>query len=124
MCGKFVHIGLAVAAVAIVDLAIFYLWDNPIAVEFIVGSAVGLVGATAMRSGQGWDWLGYLAGLLFIFALYLWIVRPLIGRSSRLFAGFDGSNPAVLLPGILTLAGCALGFALYMLIGRPEASAE
>jgi hypothetical protein len=103
---------------------IFYLWDSPVAVEFIVGSAVGLIGATAMRPPvQRWNWLGYLAGLVLIFGLYLWIVRPLVGRYS-LFAGFDGSNPAVLLPGLLTLAGCALGFTFYMLIALPRAAAE
>jgi len=82
-----------------------------------------------------YDWLpggsSWLKGLVFgvlIVILSNWTFRPLIYRyvfnyppaDSQLFAGFDGSNPMVLMPGLLILSGFGLGLGIfYRLIARP-----
>jgi hypothetical protein len=55
--------------------------------------------------------------LVFV-ALYVWIGRPLL-ESRPIFEGFDGSNPAILLPGLSHLAGLTLAFVVYGLIAGP-----
>jgi hypothetical protein len=109
---------IAVAIVLVVDLAVFHLLDGPVARSFLWGSVLGLAVAIGMQSTSGWSWPGFLGFLAFV-ALYVWIGRPLLG-SRPIFEGFDGSNPAVLLTGLLHLAGLTLAFVVYGLIARPK----
>jgi len=75
----------------------------------------------------GWSWLkGLIFGILVVI-LSNWIFLPLIRQyvfsypRQPLFAGFDGSNPMVLLPGFLILTGFGLGLGIiYGLIARPS----
>jgi hypothetical protein len=77
----------------------------------------------------GWSWLkGLIFGLL-VLVFSNWIFLPLIRwlafgyppSEARLFAGFDGSNPIVLVPGLLILSGFGLGLGIiYGLIARPR----
>jgi hypothetical protein len=76
----------------------------------------------------GWSWLkGLLFGVMVVI-LSNWIFLPLIRQHvfsyppQALFAGFNGSNPMVLLPGFLILAGFGLGLGIiYRLIARERA---
>lgn len=79
-----------------------------------------------------YDWLpsqsSWLKGLIFGILVVIfsnWIFLPLIRQyvfnypPQPLFAGFNGSNPAVLLPGFLILAGFGLGLGIiYGLMAR------
>jgi hypothetical protein len=73
----------------------------------------------------GWSWLkGLIFGILVVI-FSNWIFLPLIRQYAfnyppqPLFAGFNGSNPMVLLPGFLVLAGFGLGLGIiYGLIAR------
>jgi hypothetical protein len=75
----------------------------------------------------GWSWLkGLIFGVLVVI-FSNWIFLPLIRQyvfnypRQPLFAGFDGSNPMVLLPGFLILTGFGLGLGIiYGLIARPR----
>ena len=75
----------------------------------------------------GWSWLkGLIFGILVV-VLSNWIFLPLIRQyvfnypPQPLFAGFNGPNPMVLLPGFLILAGFGLGLGLiYGLLARPR----
>ena len=119
------RIGPALIAVGIVlgvDLAVVYLVEGPVARSFLWGSILGLAVAIAMQSTSGWSWPGFLGFLAFV-ALYVWIGRPLL-ESLPIFEGFDGSNPAALLPGLSHLAGLTVAFVVYGLIaygGRRQA---
>jgi hypothetical protein len=74
-----------------------------------------------------WSWLkGLIFGILVVI-FSNWIFLPLIRQyvfnypPQRLFSGFDGTNPMVLLPGFLILAGFGLGLGIiYGLIARPR----
>jgi hypothetical protein len=73
----------------------------------------------------GWSWLkGLIFGILVVI-FSNWIFLPLIRQyvfgfpPQPLFAGFNGSNPMVLLPGFLILAGFGLGLGIiYGIIAR------
>jgi len=75
----------------------------------------------------GWSWLkGLFFGILVVI-LSNWIFLPLIRQylfnypPQPLFAGFNGSNPMVLVPGFLVLAGFGLGLGIvYGLIARRQ----
>jgi hypothetical protein len=77
------------------------------------------------RLPGAWSWLkGLIFGILVVI-FSNWIFLPLIRQYAfnyppqRLFSGFDGSNPQVLLPGFLILAGFGLGLGIiYGLIAR------
>jgi len=72
--------------------------------------------------------VSWLKGLLFGIGVLIvsnWIFLPLIRQyvfkypPQALFAGFNGSNPMVLLPGFLILAGFGLGLGIvYGLLAR------
>jgi hypothetical protein len=72
-----------------------------------------------------WSWLkGLIFGILVV-VLSNWIFLPLIRQyifkypPQALFSGFNGSNPMVLLPGFLILAGFGLGLGIvYGLLAR------
>jgi hypothetical protein len=72
-----------------------------------------------------WSWLkGLIFGILVVI-FSNWIFLPLIRQhvfnypSQALFSGFNGSNPMVLLPGFLILAGFGLGLGIvYGLLAR------
>jgi hypothetical protein len=73
----------------------------------------------------------WLKGLIFGFLVVIfsnWVFLPMIRQyifgfpSQPLFAGFNGSNPMVLLPGFLILTGFGLGLGIiYGLIARDRA---
>ena len=77
------------------------------------------------RLPGGASWLkGLIFGILVVIVSN-WIFLPLIRQHvfnyppQPLFAGFNGSNPDVLLPGFLVLAGFGLGLGIiYGLIAR------
>ena len=72
-----------------------------------------------------WSWLkGLIFGILVVI-FSNWIFLPLIRQyvfkypPQALFSGFNGSNPMVLLPGFLILAGFGLGLGIvYGLLAR------
>lgn len=74
--------------------------------------------------------MAWLKGLIFGILVVIfsnWIFLPLIRQYAfnyppqPLFAGFNGSNPMVLLPGFLILAGFGLGLGIiYGLLARPR----
>ena len=82
--------------------------------------------------GLSYDWLpgawSWLKGLVFGILVVIfsnWIFLPLIRQylfkypPQALFSGFNGSNPMVLLPGFLILAGFGLGLGIiYGLLAR------
>ena len=74
---------------------------------------------------SGWSWLkGLLFGIL-VLIFSNWIFLPLIRQYAfnyppqALFSGFNGSNPMVLVPGLIILGGFGLGLGIiYGLIAR------
>ena len=73
-----------------------------------------------------WSWLkGLIFGILVVI-LSNWIFLPLIRQYAfnyppqPLFSGFNGSNPMVLLPGFLILAGFGLGLGIIYGLIRPR----
>ena len=78
-----------------------------------------------LPGGASWL-LGLVFGILVVI-LSNWIFLPMIRQyvfgypSQPLFSGFNGSNPMVLLPGFLILAGFGLGLGIiYGLIARRQ----
>ena len=74
----------------------------------------------------GWSWLkGLIFGILVVI-LSNWIFLPLIRQYAfnyppqPLFSGFNGTNPMVLLPGFLILAGFGLGLGIIYGLIRPR----
>ena len=72
-----------------------------------------------------WSWLKGLVYGILVVVLSNWILLPLIRQyvfnypPQALFAGFNGSNPMVLFPGFLILAGFGVGLGIiYGLIAR------
>jgi hypothetical protein len=95
------------------------------------GGLWGVVFALAYdRLPASWSWLkGVIFGILVVI-FSNWIFLPLIRQymftwpPQPLFAGFNGSNPMVLLPSFLILAGWGLGLGIiYGLIARGRTDA-
>ncbi len=84
-----------------------------------------LFGALYDRLPGGASWLKGLVFGILVVVISNWILLPLIRQyvfnmpRQVLFAGYTGSNPNVLLPGFLILAGFGLGLGIiYGLIAR------
>ena len=101
-------------------------WIPLIANNVFWGGLWGIVFALVYdRLPGGWSGLkGLIFGILVVI-FSNWIFLPLIRQyvftwpPQPLFAGFNGSNPTVLLPGFLILAGWGLGLGIiYGLLAR------
>ena len=112
--GRLQHAAQALAVLAVIDLVAIWLWFGPHACLFAIATAIGLGFAVSDGVRAGWS---KLAVGLFFGGLGFWVFAPLI-RSRPLLDGFDGSNPVELVPGLLFLAGAALGYAAYVLVAR------
>ncbi len=93
----------------------------------IQGGAVGLVLAACLSASQQGRLgsLGRLMILVPLVALLRWVAMPLIGLSREpVLAGFDGTNPAVLVPGAMYLASFAVVYCSYALIAQRPVAAD
>ena len=118
---------IAVVLFLAASTAFANLLDMPsVTLPIIQGGALGL-GLAAAFSGMPLarlSWLGWLIVLVPVAALLRWVVMPLTNqfvlgyRTDPLFAGFDGSNLTVLVPGLLYLAAFVLVYSIYAVIAH------
>jgi hypothetical protein len=87
----------------VMNLAVFYLFDRATPEYFLANTGWRLVAGMLVRPNWQWPhWLGVLVAFLLGSGSILWIALPLL-RSQPAFGGFNGSNPAAHLPGLLAL---------------------
>jgi hypothetical protein len=75
-----------------------------------------------MESGRV-GWISRLLLLVPLVAPIRWVALPLIAREP-MFAGFDGTNPAVLVPGSLYLVSFGVVFCSYAPIAHRRVAAN
>jgi len=111
----------------VASTVIYNLVGASSAKPIIQGGLVGLLLAALNWPSNpgGVGWFGCLMLVVAGVALGRWVVMPLTGLSrDPMFAGFDGTNPAVLVPDLLNFGSGVLVYCSYALVARRRPAAD